>query len=52
MPPPPLRPPKNNFFQMLFFGHICDATETGGIPPVTTTNDTMPPMWRCQAALV
>ena len=31
---------------------IRDATETGGMPPVTTTNDTMPPPWRWQAALV
>ena len=33
-------------------GCLCDATETGGTPPVTTTNDTMPPPWRRQAALV
>ena len=31
---------------------ICDATETGGMPPVTMTNDTTPPPWRRQAALV
>ena len=31
---------------------MCDATETGGTPPVTTTNDTMPPPRRWQAALV
>ena len=31
---------------------ICDATETGGMPPVTMTNETMPPPWRWQAALV
>ena len=31
---------------------ICDATETGGTPPVTMTNETMPPLWRQQAALV
>ena len=30
----------------------CDATETGGKPPVTMTNDTTPPPWRRQAALV
>ena len=32
--------------------YICDATETGGMPPVTTTNETMPLPWRWQAALV
>ena len=31
---------------------MCDATETGETPPVTTTNETMPPLWRQQAALV
>ena len=31
---------------------ICDATETGGTPPVTMTNETTPPPWRWQAALV
>ena len=31
---------------------ICDATETGGMPPVTMTNETMSPLWRQQAALV
>ena len=31
---------------------ICDATETGGMPPVTTTNETMPPPWMQQAGLV
>ena len=33
-------------------GYICDATETGGTPPVTKTNDTMPSPWGRQAALV
>ena len=32
--------------------YICDATETGGMPPVTKTNETTPPPWRRQAALV
>ena len=25
---------------------ICDATEKGGMPPVTMTNETTPPPWR------
>ena len=31
---------------------ICDTTETEGMPPVTTTNENTPPLWRQQAALV
>ena len=31
---------------------ICDAMETGGMSPVTTTNDTMTPPRRRQGALV
>ena len=34
---------------MTFVLSICDATETGGTPPVTMTNDTTPPPWRWQA---
>ena len=32
--------------------YMCEATETGGMPPVTMTNETMPPPWTQQAALV
>ena len=40
-------------FQRAFIvSNMCDATETGGTPPVTTTNDTTPLPWRRQAALV
>ena len=39
-------------FLSLVLPRICDATETGGTPPVTMTNNTMPPPWRRQAALV